>query len=432
MQGQWPVRIRYRFENGIVPHSGHFAQFTSAVSDLAETKPWAIPYLGIGTTAQVRGGVLDLAGLSSTPSARLRVIEAAGEVLVELTYDAEGRPEHVDYSDGIRVGYRWNEGGWLTSAMFAPDEAITWTYREDGLVTSVTYPSCRRFLYEYTDDGRPLLRIYPDGQSISFKYEPGGHLVETRSSQSVFTYPADQDSNRILWQHNIGVDSYSCLNMQDSAEVTFSSSPNSAHGRQRVSSALGTWTYEEGHLRDMILPTGERLSLHLDRLEARSWSIYGQTIQRYDASGKCTSIVQDNGNRLFVHPVKDGHRFLLVSPYHTSLHELDDRGRLCRIRSAEGKYTVLQHDHQNRLLRTADAEGWICLKYYGRDGGLCRLRSSVGTNTRFFYESPPIPNRLVIATGRQKLGLAALTMARQLWHLSAMDQLMLASRRSQI
>lgn len=415
------VTIRHRFERGAVWTEGHLARFARASTELAQTMPWAVPNVPFGTSAGMADGALDLPTLGPGPEVRLRAIEFDGKPLVERRYDSEGRLARVDYANQVSVRYDWNDLGRITSIRAGADKSTRWTYRDDGIVTSVSYPDGARFVYEHADDGRPLRRVYPDGWTISFSYNHAGRLVQSSSAAATFEYPST-DSDHVSWRVNAAETSHEMPDHGTQVDLPCSSMEATDTGRQYTASALGLWVHDSGQLQEMVLPDGERLSVHVDAGQLLVRSSQGQILHHRDVAGNWAGMTRQDGTRLTAHRLADGRSMLVVGPDSASLWNLDDSGRVVRRRQDDGGYAVLRRDGRGRVRRIEHPEGWIRFRY-GRTALFRSLDSSIGIRAQISYETTGLPGHLCIASARHQLGIAGLFLTAYMWHTAAEGRL---------
>ncbi len=122
------------------------------------------------------------------------------------TYDPQGRPTSVSYSDDAarNVTYAYGSNGRLVK-MTDYTGVSTWTYDLAGRVTSQTSPSAGTVGYTYDNAGNTIGLTYPDGQTATRTYNHRGQMTSLSfgSGQALieagFTYDPDGNLTQIAY-----------------------------------------------------------------------------------------------------------------------------------------------------------------------------------------------------------------------------------------
>jgi len=418
------IAIRFRFERAPDPARAAIEAFAQAIRNVAGAKPWLLPLLPWGKAAVVSGAAFPAPEATQSPGEpekRLRAIEVEGEVLVERSYDAEGRLQRCDYVDGAWATSQWNAFDQLESVCFSNHERIHWTYRADGGLESVTYPNGRRFAFDLDADGRPRRIEYPDGWQAGFDYDERGRVRKSTAGSASTRYEWGTSGALARLEYTRGVGS-AAIEPGGSLELTLAPLPAVHAGRPGFSSALGLMFFAaDGSLEEMRLADADRFRLEHDRTGRTQtvWSGGAQTVYHLDSDRVLHHIIHPDGSRTCFHRSARQGFVYAIRPDGVALFQYDSHGHLQKTRCTDGSYAVCRRDRHRRLKGFSTPVGKTILAF-GEKDRLERLSLPSDVEVRLDYEASGRLQRLS-AKGRGVGSVSsALAVPRLVWQWGAM------------
>jgi YD repeat-containing protein len=192
-------------------------------------------------------------------------------------------------------------------------------------------------------------------------------------------------------------------------------------GETILLSSLGLWTCTpRGELRDLKLPDGQRLCICPPSFGSASsaWSNLGQSSHGYDSRSVLSSVIHPDGTRAMFRRIAGTNHAYLVTSGGVSVYEYDSKGRLRKVRSADGQYTSLSYGWDGTVKKIATAQGWIELWHdHGRIVGI-KLGSDI--TGKVTYDPGGHPVVISISAKRQPLFYAAMAICAALWQWTAL------------
>jgi len=127
---------------------------------------------------------------------------------------------------------------------------------------------------------------------------------------------------------------------------------------------LGAWVMNEDMtLREMVTPWGERFRVDAFGTNgpSRVWTSAGVQHFDYNSRGGFKAVTFPNGSRSAVYPIEGQDRALLVGPGAITLLELDKMRRLRKVRSSDGRYSLIDYTRDGQVKSVASFGDTITL-----------------------------------------------------------------------
>lgn len=255
---------------------------------------------------------------------------ATEESSVTLEPDDKGRPKSLRYSDGFKIGYKYDDLGRATAAELSiPGEeeplASKYVWNDAGQLESEQSGEVS-LLYEYDQAGRLIALIYPSGEKIGYEWDADSRLTLVRDwnggEHSIEYAPSDRGN--LLTAAN-GIQTLTLLN-------------NLGHPENIAVSSQGNALFSLGYTYD-----GE------DRVAALRDSAFGYREFQYDPEGQLLAAnSQGEGpTETFSYDGAGNHTDISDKPaqhdpanqliaFGHSRYDYDCRGNLLRMDTAEG------------------------------------------------------------------------------------------------
>lgn len=363
----------------------------------------------------------------------IREYNGANELIVELTYNADGTTTVTDgklnssthdYDSRNTLTGTTDSLGGLTSKSYDSNFRPTAITDADGDTTQLAWSADGSNLIQVIDgEGNQTDLAYDALNNLTSVTDPRGFLTTYTYSGTLLTSTTDALNNTTSYTYTDSLDAPAPEGLLESVTDprgnTTSYTYDEFGQRTSMADALGnTWTYlydALGNLVDTTDPFGRVTHNEYDaagRLvrttrnydPARMQNDQGQynivTEYVYDAVGNQTQVIDtfgritlneyDNAGRLVkttenhdpARPANDQNEYNLITTY-----GYDVNGNLTSVTDPLGRTTNHTYDELNRLTSTTDPLGNTTTTTYNPDGTVASTTDALGNTTSFTYDN---------------------------------------------
>jgi YD repeat-containing protein len=406
--GQKPpsLSVRYRFERCSPGEDSALEALARRAHRVVETMPSAVVDCSASRASRLAAGLSvplpaeeRLAGEAPGDRVRITAIEDAQRLLLQNSYDADGRLVQVTYPDGENLRYRYDGEGRLVEASCNRRMQIRFQYDAHGRRLRATYgptPSLT-LACEWSGDNRLRRLLVPEGW-VFWQWD-GVRIVSLATHDGVtfeFELAADHAASSIRISLGAGeggrfrcaTGAYAVVRREGRDGAFLTVSPFGLM-RHDASGRVQSWLRFDGEPMGWVYDREGRI--------VQVWSRTGAASLDHGPGG-VRSVVRADGRKHLLWPIGQDGRSLMIAPDGVTLVRSDRQGRITSMLGSWGASTsygygllgrspgprvvsspqwgrmVIRYDGPKRIRRVAIAgKGSVTLKY-DRDGRLAVLR----------------------------------------------------------
>ncbi|GAA5529014.1 RHS repeat-associated core domain-containing protein [Herpetosiphon gulosus] len=320
-----------------------------------------------------------------------RITDGAGRLVVENSYDAQGRVEQQREGLSDWRQFNYTPASRTTTYLDARGNPITDRYDERGRLIERVDALNNRERYTYDDQNRLTSRTNALNHTWHYRYDAQGNLLSTTDPLGgVWRSEYDANNNKLRDIDSLG------------ATTIFTYSNNLLVAQQHALGGVRVYT---------TTPTGLVVAERdeLGRIAQRSFSTQGlvlsetdalgaQTRYEYNGAGDQLTMIDALGNR--VEYDYDPQRRLTSIRYPDGSKQTfvyDPMGNLIAETNRLGQQRRRFYDGSHRLIGETDFAGAVTDYYYDQTDNLVRMVDALNQETRFGYDAI---NRLTSRTNR--------------------------------
>ncbi len=255
----------------------------------------------------------------------------------KLTYHIEERLTVVENSLGHKTYYYYNEQGVVTEKMDALGNSFQTVYNDYNEVVEEVNELGLATRYRYDERGNQTSITQPDDASVQLLYDKQDQLIAaTDAVRGKWQWQYDAEGNLI--------ERLDCLEQQTQ------------------------YTYQDGLLREVTDPAGNRTSLGYDaqfNLTELMTPDGATSRWQYDRLGRCLTVTDPKGN--------------------VQRRTFDLLGRVISVDQPDGNQRRLRYDGEGNVLHAQDKQHEVTFSYRGMNR--LAARSEADTTVAFHYDT---------------------------------------------
>lgn len=297
------------------------------------------------------------------------------------TYNRNGKPETVTFSDGSQISYQYDRAGRVLKTVAKNGVETTVRYDSNGNMIRIADDDSRVYTFAYNHNNQLVESINPLGETTRFEYdEVGNQTVVTDANGNQTTNGYDAVGRLTEVQNALkGIKQIRYDLMGNVTSITDENKHQKSYRYDRI----GRLTEEENAIGGITKTVYDSLN-NIERVtNAEKETISYQT----DAIGQITSITNAMGGETLYCYDENGNVTKIIAPDEDIVEMVyDEKNRMIRRIDEAGVITQYIYDTLDRVVHTFDTAGNEMQYLYDISGNLIKQTDTIGRDTCFAYD----------------------------------------------